>query len=149
DGAPGRAAGSVLVIDDEPLVLRSLRRALAREGHRTSLAESEDAADARIAEHEPDVVLLDLGLAPGGGLALPERLKRQRPEVEVVVITGNATIEGAVGCIRSGAFDYLAKPFDEHRVRTTVRRALERRRLVRRNRELEAQLRECGARPVP
>ena len=46
-------------------------------------------------------------------------------------MTGNASIESAVGCMRRGAFDYLAKPFDEHRVRTTVRRALERRRLVR------------------
>jgi two-component system response regulator HydG len=77
-------------------------------------------------------------------------LKRERPEVEVIVITGNASIDSAVGCIRRGAFDYLAKPFDDvHRVRTTVRKALERRRLVRRNRELEAELRErAGAKTL-
>ena len=53
---------------------------------------------------------------------LLERVKRERPEVEVIVMTGHASIESAVGCIRRGAFDYLAKPFDDvHRVRTTVR----------------------------
>ncbi len=139
--------GTVLLIDDEPLLLRSLRRTLEGEGYHTALAESAEAVESRLAEHGPDVVLLDLGLGRDSGLALLERLKREWPEVEVIVITGNATIESAVGCIRSGAFDYLAKPFDDHRVRTTVRRAVERRRLVRRNRELEAELRERGARP--
>ncbi|HKA16091.1 MAG TPA: sigma-54 dependent transcriptional regulator [Myxococcota bacterium] len=146
DGAPGREApGSLLLIDDEPLLLRSLRRALEGEGYRTSIAESVAAARSRIAESEPDVVLLDLGLGRDSGLALLEHLKREHPEVEVIMMTGNASIESAVGCIRGGAFDYLAKPFDEHRVRTTVRRAIERRRLVRRNRELEEELRGRGA----
>ena len=101
DGAPGRGApGTVLLIDDEPLLLRSLRRTLEGEGYRTALAESADAAESRLAEIEPDVVLLDLGLGRDGGLALLERLKREWPEVEVIVITGNASIESAVGCIR-------------------------------------------------
>src|SRR5688572_7633348 len=143
DGAPERGApGSVLLIDDEPLLLRTLRRTLEGEGHRTALAESEEAAEPRFAESDFDVVLLDLGLGQRGGRALLERLRREHPEVEIIVITGNASIESAVDCIRAGAFDYLAKPFDDHRVRTTVRRAIERRRLVRRNRELEEELRE-------
>jgi two-component system response regulator HydG len=146
DGAPERGApGTVLLIDDEPLLLRSLRRTLEGEGHRTALAESAEAAEPRLAESEPDVVLVDLGLGRDGGRALLEGLKREHPEVEVIVITGNASIESAVDCIRAGAFDYLAKPFDDHRVRTTVRRAIEHRRLVRRNRELEEALRERGA----
>jgi two-component system response regulator HydG len=87
------------------------------------------------------VVLLDLFLGRTSGLELLDRLKRERPEVEVIVMTGHASIESAVGCIRRGAFDYLAKPFDDvYRVRTTVGKALERRCLMRRNRELEAEL---------
>src|SRR6267143_6615264 len=148
DGASGRGApGTVLLIDDEPALLRSLRRMLEGEGYRTALAESTEGVESRLAETDPDVVLLDLGLGRDSGLALLEWLKREWAEVEVIVITGNASIESAVGCIRGGAFDYLAKPFDEHRVRTTVRRAVERRRLVRRNRELEQQLRERSALP--
>ena len=146
--APSRdAPGTVLIVDDEPMLLRSLRRTLEGEGYRTWLAETAEAVEPRLVEADPDVVLLDLGLGEDSGQALLERLKRERPEVEVIVITGNASIESAVGCIRGGAFDYLAKPFDEHRVRTTVRRAIERRRLVRRNRELEEKLRERRAPP--
>jgi two-component system response regulator HydG len=143
DAQRGDEPGLVLVVDDEPLLLRSLRRILRSEGHHTILAESEEEAEPALADPALDVVLLDLTLGPTRGLDLLERLKRERPEVEVIVITGNASIDSAVGCIRRGAFDYLAKPFDDvHRVRTTVRKALERRRLVRRNLELEAELRE-------
>jgi two-component system, NtrC family, response regulator AtoC len=139
--AAGReASGKLVLIDDEPLLLRSLRRILEGEGHETWMAESVEAAETHLADADPDVVLLDLALGAESGLALLERLKRERPELEVIVITGNASIESAVECIRRGAFDYVAKPFDEHRVRTTVRRALERGRLMRRNRELEDQL---------
>ena len=143
----GDAPGRVLLVDDEPLLLRALRRALEGEGYQTSLAESAHEAELRLAESDPDVVLLDLGLGAASGFALLERAKRERPDVEFIVLTGNASIESAVDCIRGGAFDYLAKPFDEHRVRTTVRRALERRRLVQRNRELEQQLLERGDSP--
>jgi DNA-binding NtrC family response regulator len=147
-GVAGREApGSVLLIDDDPRLLRSLRRTLEGEGYRIASAESAVTAEPRLTEADPDVVLLDLALGADSGLTLLERLRRDRPELEVIVVTGNASIESAVGCIRSGAFDYLAKPFDEHRVRTTVRRAIERRRLVLRNLELEAELRDRGAVP--
>src|SRR5262245_12273079 len=136
------APGLVLLVDDEPLLLRSLRRILEAAGHRTALAESAAAAEPWLSDQTLDVVLVDLLLGESSGLELLERLKREQPEVEVIVMTGHASIESAVGCIRRGAFDYLAKPFEDiHRVRTTVAKALERRRLVRRNRELEVELR--------
>jgi len=138
----------VLLVDDEPLLLRSLRRILAAAGHRTVLAESAEQAEPALADPELEVVLLDLRLGHSHGLDLLERLKRDRPEVEVIVMTGHATIESAVGCIRRGAFDYLEKPFDDvHRIRTTVGKALERRRLLRRNRELEQELRSHSSTP--
>ena len=140
-GAAG--AGLVLLVDDEPLLLRSLRRILEPAGHRTLLAETAEEAEGLLAEAEPDVVLLDLMLGRSSGLELLDRLKREHPEVEVLMMTGHASIESAVGCIRRGAFDYLAKPFEDvHRIRTTVSKALERRRLVLRNRKLEDALRD-------
>jgi DNA-binding NtrC family response regulator len=140
--------GLVLLLDDEPLLLRSLDRILRGGGHRTILAESPNAARVALADPRLDVVLLDLFLGQTSGLELLEQLKRERPEVEVIVITGHASIESAVGCIQRGAFDYLAKPFEDiHRVRTTVQKALERRRLVRRNRELEEQLHSRSTMP--
>jgi len=140
---PERGPGLVLLVDDEPLMLRSLRRILNGEGHRTVLAESAADAIPSLADPELAVVLVDLFLGATSGLDLLERVKLERPEVEVIVMTGHASIESAVGCIRQGAFDYLAKPFDDiYRVKTTVGKALERRRLVQRNQELEHELRE-------
>ena len=148
DEGSGATRGLVLLIDDEPLLLRSLRRILEDRGHRTALAESPQAADPLLAHPDLAVVLLDLFLGSHSGLDLLDRLKRERPDVAVIVMTGHATIESAVGCMRRGAFDYLAKPFEDvHRVHTTVAKALERQRLVRRNRELEDELRERGGIP--
>jgi len=131
----------VLVVDDEPLLLRSLRRILEGGGYRTVLAESPEAAEPMLGEPQLGVVLADIRLGRSSGLEILEQVKRERPEVEVIMMTGNASIENAVGCIRRGAFDYLAKPFDDvHRVRNIVGKALERRALVQRNRELEMEL---------
>ncbi len=139
------APGLVLLVDDEPLLLRSLQRILQAGGHRTALAASAAEALPILEEPSLDVVLLDLFLGDSNGLELLEHCRRSRPELEVIMMTGHASIESAVGCIRRGAFDYLAKPFDDiHRVRTTVDKALERRRLLRRNRELEEELRSQG-----
>jgi DNA-binding NtrC family response regulator len=148
EAPPEEAPGLVLLVDDEPLLLRSLRRILEADGHRLVLADSAAAAAPALAEPDLDVVLLDLFLGQASGMALLEQVKRERPEVEVVVMTGHASIESAVRCIRRGAFDYLAKPFEDvYRVRTTVRKALERRRLLSRNRELELELRGRAGAP--
>ncbi len=140
--------GLVLILDDEPLLLRALERILRADGHRLKLASTPEELEPVLLDPELDVVLLDLFIGATSGLELLERLKRERPEVEVIIMTGYASVESAVGCMRRGAFDYLSKPFeDAHRVRTTVRKALERRRLVRRNRELERELRERDEMP--
>ncbi|HEX2483712.1 MAG TPA: sigma-54 dependent transcriptional regulator [Myxococcota bacterium] len=143
-----RGRGAVLVVDDEELLLRALERILRPEGHEVRCARS--VADARPLLDDPalDVVLVDLMLGEASGLELLDHAAREALEVEVIVMTGHATVESAVGCMRRGAFDYLAKPFDDvHRVRAAVRQAVERRQLVRRNRELERELRERGGAP--
>jgi two-component system response regulator HydG len=140
--APDQGSGLILVVDDEPLMLRSLRRILEADSQRVVVADDPDRLDACLADPDLDVVLVDLVMGRTSGLDVLDRVKRERPEVEVIVMTGHGSIESAVGCMRSGAFDYLQKPFDDiHRVRTTVGKAVERRALLRRNRELEDELR--------
>jgi two-component system response regulator HydG len=141
---PGHAkgAGQILVVDDERPLLRSLQRILEADSQQVTVADDPERLDELLDDPALDVVLVDLVMGRTSGLDVLERVKRERPEVEVVVMTGHASIESAVGCMRSGAFDYLQKPFDDvHRVRTTVRKAVERRCLLRRNRELEEELR--------
>ncbi len=151
---PGPAAtvadgpGFVLLVDDEPLLLRALERILRRDGHRILLAQSAAEVEPLLADPALDAMLVDLIMGETSGLDLLDHVKRERPEVEVIVMTGHASIESAVACMQRGAVDYLAKPFDDiHRVRTTVARAIERRRLVRRNQQLEEELRERSGVP--
>ena len=144
--APDRSASGeplILLVDDEPLLLRALRRILEGAGHRVETAETASQAEPLLLEPDLGVVLLDLKLRGASGLDLLQRIKSERPEVEVVMMTGHASVESAVGCMRGGAFDYLEKPFEDVlRVRTTVTKALDRRALVRRNQELERELRD-------
>jgi DNA-binding NtrC family response regulator len=143
------ASGLVLLVDDEPLFLRALERILRPLGHRLQGAGTLEEVRVVLGEPELEVILLDLRLAGTSGLDVLAEARRLRPEVEVVMMTGHATIESAVSAMREGAFDYLEKPFEDvHRVRNTVARALERGRLVRRNAELERELEELAAHPT-
>ena len=142
-------AGLVLLVDDEPLFLRALARILRPAGHRLLTAQRLEQVEAALADPSLDAVLLDLRFGAHDGRELLAKLKRERPEVEVIVVTGHASVESAVECMRAGAFDYVEKPFpDVHRVRLTVRRAIERRRLVSRNHELERELGERSEGPA-
>jgi DNA-binding NtrC family response regulator len=139
---PRDARGLVLLVDDEPLLLRAIQRILRPEGHRVATASCPEEMLPTLDDPALDVILLDLFLGKANGLDVLDQVKSSRPEVEVIVMTGHASVESAVGCMRRGAFDYLEKPFDDaHRVRTTIRKAIERRQLVTRNRELEQELR--------
>ena len=139
---PAARRGTVLIVDDEPLLIRALERILRPAGHRLLCAGSRAEMASLLEDPDLDVVLLDLFLGEESGLDVLEHVRSQRPEVEVIVMTGHASIESAVGCMRRGAFDYLAKPFEDVlRVSTTVRQAIERRQLLCRNRALEEELR--------
>jgi DNA-binding NtrC family response regulator len=128
------------VADDEPAIVRTLRRSLEHDGYDVREAGDETRLRAELAR-EPEVVLLDLRLGNASGVELLGELRARCPDAETVVMTGYASIDSAVECMRAGAFDYLEKPFsDPRRVLQTLARALERRRLRVRNRELEGEL---------
>ena len=135
------SAGSrVLVADDEPAIVRGLLRQLERGGYAVLEAGDVGLVRAQLAQ-EPEVVLLDLRLGQASGLELLGELRERRPDTEIIVMTGYASIDSVVACMRAGAFDYLEKPFaDPRRVVQTLERALARRRLRVRNRELEGEL---------
>jgi two-component system response regulator HydG len=137
---PRFTGARVLIADDEPAIVRVLRRQLERDG--VEVVEASDASVLRAQlAREPEVVLLDLRLGQVSGLDLIAELRERSPDTETIVMTGYASIDSAVECMRAGAFDYLEKPFsDPRRVQQTLERALERRRLRVRNRELEGEL---------
>ena len=133
----------VLVVDDEPTLLRAIESLLARKGHEVVALDSPIAATQRLAKEDFDVALLDIKMPDLSGLELLSAVKHRRPEVEVVMMTGHATVETALQAVRAGAYDYLTKPFEDvEHVARVVAKAAERKMLFDRNRQLETQLRE-------
>jgi DNA-binding NtrC family response regulator len=137
----------LLVVDDEASQRDLLAGFLRELG-----AEVEEADDGRkalelVGTSLPDVVLTDLRMPGLDGHALLEQVKAANPEVEVVVVTAYGTVADAVACLKAGAADYLLKPVDLDEVEHVVRRAVERRHLLRENRELRRRLGEMESLP--
>jgi DNA-binding NtrC family response regulator len=135
--APSRKP-RVLIIDDEEGVLRTLSALLTRAGFEVQT--SADALEGLTAAKEPDVdvALVDINLPNISGMELLRELKTRKHPIEVIIMTGAATIPSALEAVRLGAYDYLTKPFLEiEPVISSVRRAADRKQLIERNRELE------------
>ncbi len=128
----------VLIIDDEEALLRTMSALLTRAGFEVQT--SADALEGLAAAKEPDVdvALVDINLPNVSGMEVLRELKTRKHPLEVIIMTGAATIPSALEAVRLGAYDYLTKPFLEmDTVVSSVRRAADRRQLIARNRELE------------
>jgi DNA-binding NtrC family response regulator len=131
----------ILIVDDEPALLRALDALFRSKGCVVTALESPIEAVKKLATDDFDVALLDIKMPQLSGLELLSSVKHRRPEIEVIMMTGNATIETALAAVRAGAYDYLTKPFDDvELVARAVEKAAERKHLADRNRELENKL---------
>jgi DNA-binding NtrC family response regulator len=117
--------GKILLVDDAEDV-RELLATVLRDEFEVSQADSGAALREAFAEPQPDVVLLDIKLPDADGLDLLPEIKKQWPDTEVIVLTGNASIEAAIEATKRGAFHFINKPFDTQALLVTVERALER-----------------------
>jgi two-component system nitrogen regulation response regulator NtrX len=134
------ATEHILIVDDEPAIQTALRGVLEDEGFRVRAVGSGDAALLALAEEAPDLVFLDIWMPRRDGLETLAEVKRLRPDVPVVVISGHGTIETAVKATRLGAYDFIEKPLSLEKTLLTVTRALEHGRLERENAALRARL---------
>lgn len=116
--------GRILVVDDAADI-RDLLDTVLRDTY--EVAEAKSGADLKqsFSQEQPDVVLLDLKLPDADGIDLLPQIKKQWPETEVIVLTGNATFEAAVESTKRGAYHFLNKPFDTQGLLVTVARAIE------------------------
>ena len=117
------ARSTILVIDDEPNILTTVRRNLEVEGHTVMVAGSGQAGLAKLAESDVDLVLLDVMMPGESGLDVLPKIKAASPETIVVMMSGNATIETAVQATKLGALDFLEKPLGP-KLAVTVEAAL-------------------------
>jgi len=103
---------SVMLVDDEPDFLEILVKRLRKRKVSPIAVGSGQAAVAAIREATVDVVVLDMRMEGMDGIETLRELKRLRPEVEVIMLTGHANVEAAIQGMELGAFDYLVKPVD-------------------------------------
>jgi DNA-binding NtrC family response regulator len=130
----------VLIVDDEPQIRRILSVLLAENGYEVAEAESGETAVAIHAEFQPNVVLLDVNMPGMDGLATLKALLEQDENVDCIMMTAYGTIRSAVEAMKSGAFHYLTKPFDNAELLMLIDRALKMRRLSSEVEELRAEL---------
>jgi DNA-binding NtrC family response regulator len=115
----------VLVVDDEQETCDLLKMVLEREGFSVSTSTSAQAALEMVGAEDFDVVFTDLSMPEMGGLELCERVLGTRPNVPVVVITGQGSLETAIGAMRVGAYDFITKPVDSKLLAVSAVRAMQ------------------------
>lgn len=117
---------TILVVDDEPGICEILQTALSSDGYRVHKALGGTEA-LRILDvlKDVDVVILDLKMPERDGIGVLREMKRRRPQLPVIILTGYGTLDTARQAMSLGAYDFLTKPFDLDVVRETVREALE------------------------
>jgi len=130
----------IVVVDDDATMREALRETLAGEGYAVLAVDNAIQAIAELEKQEADLVLADLTLPRVSGLELLDSIRRQWPGLEVIVITGQGSIETAVDAIKRGAYHYVTKPFTPDEIIHLVGQALERRRLVHRKERLEEEV---------
>lgn len=114
----------ILCVDDESVILDSFRRILVLDGYCVDTVESGREALGLIQTHSYDFVFTDLKMPEMDGLEVTKSVKHLRPDIDVVIITGFATVETAVECMKFGAMDYVQKPFTEDELLEFVKNLL-------------------------
>jgi len=117
-------AGKLLFIDDEEIVLRSCRRIFAKDDFEIDTAASGEEGLEKVRAGSYDVVVTDLKMPGLGGMAVLHTLRKERPEIVVVIFTGYANVETARDALKNGAFDYIPKPFTPDEIKEVVRNAV-------------------------
>ena len=117
--------GHILIVDDEQETCDLLEMTLVRHGFKVTTSTSAPAALELVATEDFDIVLTDLSMPEMSGLDLCERVLGTRPNMPVVVITGQGSLETAIGAIRVGAYDFITKPVDPKLLFLSVSRAIQ------------------------
>ena len=133
---------NVLVVDDDPVVLKSLKDLLATRGIAADTAIGGREAIACLDQHDYDVVLLDLQMPYVNGHDVMRHIKRNSMNVSVVVVSGETSFEAARDACSQGAYDFLRKPYATDELMITVSNALNEKRLEKKNKLIQSQLRE-------
>ena len=128
-------AAEILIVDDEADIRSLISGILMDEGYQTRAAGDADAALEAIRARRPSLILLDIWLEGSrmDGMEILERVKKDHPDLPVIMISGHGTVEMAVSALKIGAYDFIEKPFKSDRLLMLIERAVETARLKREN----------------
>lgn len=136
------AAAKILVVDDDRNLLELARTRLEGASYNVVTALGEEQAMGAAKDGSFDLAIVDLRLADVDGITVMEKLHAVNPEMPVIILTGHASVEGAVEAMKRGAYTYLTKPFDPRELILQIGRALESRKLANENQRLRGLLKE-------
>jgi len=126
----------LLLVDDEPRLLRSLHELLDHRGYELTTAATGEEAIAHLASQSFDLLLLDLRLPGLGGHAVMDYILAEGIDSQVIVLSGDVEIEAAIGALKRGAYDFLRKPYPPEELLNAIRHALQERALARENQSI-------------
>ena len=131
--------GDILIVDDERDIRELISDILKDEGFTTRLAGTSDQCMAELNKEPPGLMILDIWLKDSAmdGIDILKHVKRDNPEIPVVIISGHGNIEIAVAAIKQGAYDFIEKPFNIDQLMVVITRAMETSRLRRENSQLK------------
>lgn len=132
----------ILIVDDETDMCDLLGHLMEQEGWTPLIANTGKAALERMREKEPDVMLLDMKMPGMDGMEVMQRARQILPDLPIVIVTAYAEVKGAIEAMKSGAHDYIGKPFEHHEVIRVVHRAVKEGELKRKLKNLSDQAEE-------
>ena len=132
----------ILIIDDNPDIRNILNDLISDAGYKTRLAANYNQALREIDKKLPEVAIIDVKLDKGDndGIELLNHIKQKNKDIPVIIISGHANIEMAVKSLKSGAFEFIQKPFDRERLMNFIKRASENYELIKQNKYLQTKL---------
>jgi DNA-binding NtrC family response regulator len=130
----------ILIVDDEPLITRSLSEVLALSGYSVTTACDGKEALELLKKYMMDIVITDIRMPDIDGISLLKNIKITSPETPVILMTGYGSIESAVEAMRYGAYDYITKPIQDNEIKIVIERIMQARKLLDENKLLKEQL---------
>ena len=127
---------TILIVDDDRPIRSTLKEILEFEKFKVEDAEDGQMAISKVEKNDYDLILCDIKMPKMDGIEVLQKIQELKPHIPVVMISGHGDIETAVGAIKLGAFDFIAKPLDLNRLLVTVRNALDRNELVEQTKQL-------------
>jgi diguanylate cyclase (GGDEF)-like protein len=129
-------AENILIVDDDKILCEHLKAGMAGEGYNVVAVNKGSVAIEEIKKQPFNLVIVDLVLPDIQGTELMRTIIKRSPDTSFIIFTGYATISSAIEALKSGAYDYIIKPFDIDHLKLVIKRGIEKQRLMVRNREL-------------